>query len=406
MKIDKLIKEAKEELGELFAYYDEVALFNQEKVLNAFRNNRVALRHFSGTNGYGYDDIGRDTLNKVYASAFGTEDAIVSPSFANGTHTIATCLYGLLRPGDTLVSLSGMPYDTLQEVILGESNGSLKDYGVSFDKIDLTDKGGFDFDAIKERLQKPHTLLFVQRSRGYSWRDAFLIENIKELVLFVRQFSDAPIVMDNCYGEFTQKQEPTEVGVDVVMGSLIKNPGGGLAPTGGYIAGKKDLIEKISYRLTVPGIGMEVGSYEMGYRLFYQGLFLAPHVTVQAVKAALTYSAVFRKLGYDALPRSGQKCGDIICSIKFDTAEQLIAFVQSVQGASPIDSYVTPYPWDMPGYAHQVIMAAGTFVQGASIELSADSPIKAPYIAYVQGGLTYEHALIALKDCLARICHN
>ena len=403
MQIDELIKKSKNELNELFEYYDDIALFNQEKVLEAFRSNHVALRHFNGTSGYGYDDIGRDTLCKVFADVFKAEDGLVSPSFANGTHAIATALYGLLRPNQTLLSISGTPYDTLEEVILGENNGSLKDYGINFEKVDLTEKGKFDFFEIEKALKRNPSVVFIQRSRGYSWRDAFLIDDIKEVIDFVRKFSSAPIIMDNCYGEFTDKREPIEVGADVVMGSLIKNPGGGLAPTGGYIVGKKELIQKISYRLTVPGIGMEVGSYEHGYRLFYQGLFLAPHVTVQAIKAALTFSMVFSKLGYQTLPKYGDKCGDVICSIRFDTAEQLISFVQSIQYVSPIDSFVTPYPWDMPGYAHQVIMAAGTFVQGASIELSADSPIKEPYIAYVQGGLTYEHTLIALKNCLQKL---
>ena len=403
MVINELIKNAQDELRDVFAYYEDIALYNQEKVLNAFRDNNVALRHFNGTSGYGYDDIGRDTLNKVYAAVFKAEDAIVSPGLANGTHAIATALYGLLRPGDTLLSVSGMPYDTLQEVILGENNGSLKDFGVNFDKVDLSDDGKFDFDAIAAALKNPHSVIFIQRSRGYNWRDAFVIDDIRDVISHIRKFSSAPIVMDNCYGEFTDKLEPLEVGADVIMGSLIKNPGGGLAPTGGYIAGKKSLIQKISYRLTVPGIGTEVGSYEQGYRLYYQGFFMAPHVTLQAIKAALTFACVFGKLGYQTLPQIGSKCGDIICSVKFDTAEQLISFVQSVQYASPIDSFVTPYPWDMPGYEHQVIMAAGTFVQGASIELSADSPIKEPYIAYIQGGLTYEHALIALKNCLTKL---
>ncbi|MCH5164716.1 MAG: methionine gamma-lyase family protein [Clostridiales bacterium] len=400
MEINKLVNEAQENLKDLFAYYEEIALYNQEKVLNAFKDNCVALRHFNGTTGYGYDDIGRDTLNKVFATVFNAEDAIVSPYFTTGTHTISTALYGLLRPNDTLLSVSGMPYDTLQEVILGENNGSLRDFGVKFDKVELTEDGKFDFEAIIAALKNPHSVIFIQRSRGYNWRDAFLIEDIKEVIEVIRKYSDAPIILDNCYGEFTDKIEPLDVGANLIMGSLIKNPGGGLAPTGGYIAGRKDLIEKISFRLTAPGVGTEVGSYEHGYRLFYQGLFLAPHVTLQAIKAALTFAEVFKKLGYETLPKSGQKCGDIICSVKFDTAEQLISFVQSVQQCSPIDSFVTPYPWDMPGYSHQVIMAAGTFVQGASIELSADSPIKKPYIAYIQGGLTYEHTLIALKNCL------
>ncbi len=403
MTISGIIKDTQKELTELFSYYEEVALFNQEKVLNAFRNNNVALRHFNGTTGYGYDDIGRDTLNKVFAEALGAEAALVSPYFTTGTHTIATALYGLLRPGDRLLSISGMPYDTLQNVILGENIGSLKDFGIEFEKIDLTEEGKFDIDSITEALKKPHAVIFIQRSRGYSWRNAFLIDDLKNIISYIRRYSDAPIIVDNCYGEFTDKMEPLEVGADLIMGSLIKNPGGGIAPTGGYIAGKSKLIEQISYRMTVPGVGTEVGSYEHGYRLFYQGLFMAPHVTLQAIKSALTFAAVFDKYGYETLPKKEGKLGDIICSVKFNTANQLISFVQSVQQSSPIDAFVTPYPWDMPGYTHQVIMAAGTFVQGASIELSADSPIKEPYIAYLQGGLTYEHALIAIDECLKKL---
>lgn len=402
MNIDKLISDAQNELKETFSHYEETALFNQQKVLNAFKEHKVALRHFAGTTGYGYDDIGRETLCKVFASTFGAEAAIVSPSLVNGTHAIATALYGLLRSGDKMLSVTGMPYDTLCQVIMGEGNGSLKDYNIGFDKVELTQKGEFDYDNIKKALLKPHSLIFVQRSRGYNWRNALLISDLMKVIEFIRKYSDKPILIDNCYGEFTDKVEPLEVGADLIMGSLIKNPGGGLAPTGGYIAGKADLIDKISYRLTVPGTGNEVGSYEYGYRLFYQGLFMSPHITLQAIKSALMFAKVFGKLGYKVLP-AGAECGDIICSVEFDTTDKLISFIQSVQECSPIDSFVTPYPWDMPGYAHQVIMAAGTFVQGASIELSADSPIKAPYIAYIQGGLTYEHALIALKNCLSKL---
>ena len=403
MQITEIIKDTQKDLKKLFSFYEDVALFNQEKVLNAFRHNNVALRHFNGTTGYGYDDLGRDTLNKVFAETFCAESALVSPYFTTGTHTISTTLYGLLRPGDTLLSVSGTPYDTLQDVIMGEGNGSLKDFGVCFDKVELTENGKFDYKAITAALKKPHTVIFIQRSRGYSWRNAFLIEDIRDVITHIRKLSEAPIIIDNCYGEFTDKREPLEVGADLIMGSLIKNPGGGLAPTGGYIAGKAKLIEQVSYRMTVPGVGMEVGSYENGYRLFYQGLFMAPHITLQAIKSALTFAAVFEKFGYETLPKRDAKCGDIICSVKFDNAKQLISFVQTVQRSSPIDAFVTPYPWDMPGYNHQVIMAAGTFVQGASIELSADSPIKAPYTAYLQGALTYEHALIAIDECLKKL---
>ncbi len=406
MEIDSIISDTRKELKDVFEHYEEIALFNQQKVLDAFKKNNVALRHFNGTTGYGYDDIGRDTLDKVFASVFNTEAAIVSPYFTTGTHTISTALYGLLRPNDTLLSVCGMPYDTLEQVISGKNIGSLADFGVKFVKTDLTSDGKFDFDKIKSNLKSPHSVVFIQRSRGYNWRDAFSIEELRQVIEFIKSLTDAPIIVDNCYGEFTDKLEPTDVGADLVMGSLIKNPGGGIAPTGGYIAGKKDLIEKISYRMTAPGVGREVGSYEGGYRLFYQGLFLAPHVTLQALKSALTFAAAFSKLGYDTLPKKSIGCGDIICSVRFDTADELISFVQSVQQCSPIDSFVTPYPWDMPGYSHKVIMAAGTFVQGASIELSADSPIKSPYIAYIQGGLTYEHALIALRQCLCGLCRG
>ncbi len=401
--IDNLIENVKDQLKPQFAECDDIALYNQNKVLEAFRKNKIALRHFNATTGYGYDDAGRDTLNRLFADTFGAEDALVSPYFTTGTHTISTTLFGLLRPGDTLLSISGAPYDTLIDVISGNNIGSLKDFGVDYRQVNLTENGKFDNIKIKDSLQSPHSVIYIQRSRGYSFRNAFTVEDIENIIKFVRGFSSAPIIVDNCYGEFTQKKEPTEVGADLIMGSLIKNPGGGLAPTGGYIAGKADLIKQIAFRMTAPGVGSEVGSYAFGYRLFYQGFFMAPHITMQAVKSALTFSKVFRTLGYNAMPFDNTVMSDIICSIKFDSKEQLVSFIQSVQYVSPIDSFVTPYPWDMPGYADQVIMAAGAFVQGSSIELSADSPIKEPYVAYLQGGLTYEHALIAIKKCVQSI---
>lgn len=401
--IDNLIENVKDQLKPQFAECDDIALYNQNKVLEAFRKNKIALRHFNATTGYGYDDAGRDTLNRLFADTFGAEDALVSPYFTTGTHTISTALFGLLRPGDTLLSISGAPYDTLSDVISGNNIGSLKDFGVDYRQVNLTENGKFDNIKIKDSLQSPHSVIYIQRSRGYSFRNAFTVEDIENIIKFVRGFSSAPIIVDNCYGEFTQKKEPTEVGADLIMGSLIKNPGGGLAPTGGYIAGKADLIKQIAFRMTAPGVGSEVGSYAFGYRLFYQGFFMAPHITMQAVKSALTFSKVFRTLGYNAMPFDNTVMSDIICSIKFDSKEQLVSFIQSVQYVSPIDSFVTPYPWDMPGYADQVIMAAGAFVQGSSIELSADSPIKEPYVAYLQGGLTYEHALIAIKKCVQSI---
>ena len=402
MNIDELIASSEKKLSDVFGQIDETALYNQEKVLNAFKNNRVALRHFAGTTGYGYDDIGRDTLGKVFADAFSAESALVSPLFANGTHAISTVLYGLLRPGDILYSASGNPYDTLMDVISGKDAGSLKDFGIEFRKSDLTQNGKFDYDAIADflRSHKPK-IVFLQRSRGYSTRNAFGIRELSEVISFVKNiYKDTAVVVDNCYGEFVEKTEPLEAGADIIVGSLIKNPGGGLAPTGGYVAGKKSLVDLISYRLTCPGIGAEVGSYASTYQYFYQGFFVAPHVVAQALKAARLFCEVFSALGYSVVPRSDEQCGDIIASVNFNTADELIKFVQTVQTVSPVDSHVVPEPWDMPGYNHQVIMAAGTFVQGASIELSADSPIKAPYVAYFQGALTYEHAKIALKRCL------
>lgn len=404
MDIQELIDGSEKSLSKEFRKIDDIALYNQEKVLAAFQKNRVALRHFAPTTGYGYDDIGRDTLAKVFADAFSAESAIVSPLLANGSHAISTVLFGLLRPGDMLYSASGSPYDTLIDVITGENIGSLRDYGIRFAKEDLID-GQFDLRSIENFVSKNKPkVVFLQRSRGYSSRNAFTVKTLKTVIDIVKSASkDSIVVVDNCYGEFVEKQEPIEAGADIIVGSLIKNPGGGLAPTGGYIAGKETLIQLISYRLTSPGIGCEVGSYANTYQYFYQGFFMAPHVVAQAVKAAQLFCRTFDKLNYNVLPKPGDDYGDIIASINFNTAKELIDFVQTIQSVSPVDSYVLPEPWDMPGYNHQVIMAAGTFVQGASIELSADSPIKAPYIAYFQGALTYEHAKIALKNCLKKL---
>lgn len=404
MDIQELIDGSEKSLSKEFRKIDDIALYNQKKVLAAFQKNRVALRHFAPTTGYGYDDIGRDTLAKVFADAFSAESAIVSPLLANGSHAISTVLFGLLRPGDMLYSASGSPYDTLIDVITGENIGSLRDYGIKFAKEDLID-GQFDLHSIENFAAKNKPkVVFLQRSRGYSSRNAFTVKTLKTVIDIVKSASkDSIVVVDNCYGEFVEKQEPIEAGADIIVGSLIKNPGGGLAPTGGYIAGKETLIQLISYRLTSPGIGCEVGSYANTYQYFYQGFFMAPHVVAQALKAAQLFCRTFDKLNYNVLPKPGDDYGDIIASINFNTAKELIDFVQTIQSVSPVDSYVLPEPWDMPGYNHQVIMAAGTFVQGASIELSADSPIKAPYIAYFQGALTYEHAKIALKNCLKKL---
>ena len=402
-EITDIVEQAESRCREQFSKLERIALVNQNKVLDAFRNNNVGQRHFAQTNGYGYDDIGRDTLCKVFAEVFGAESAIVSPLIVSGTHALTLALYGILRPGDEMLAVSGAPYDTLKEVISGKGTGSLKDFKVSYKQVDLVD-GAFDYEGIKRAISDKTKLVFVGRSRGYEWRDALDVREIGKMAAFVKSIKPDVVVMcDNCYGEFVDVIEPTQVGADIAVGSLIKNIGGGIAPSGGYICGKKECVDKVAYRLTSPSIGMEVGSYAYGYREFYQGLFLAPHVTMQAIKGSVLFGEVFNSAGYKTMPTPGSYCKDIIRSIMFDTEDELIAFCRAVQKASPVDSNVTPFPWDMPGYEHQVIMAAGTFVAGASIELSADSPIKKPYIAYLQGGLTYEHVKIAAMYCLQSV---
>ncbi|MDY4559363.1 MAG: methionine gamma-lyase family protein [Eubacteriales bacterium] len=405
----EIVNNCEKNLKKTFDLIENTALNNQKKVLDAFRKNNVAARHFAGTNGYGYDDIGRNTLCRLFADVLGGEDAIVSPLLVSGTHAISTMLFGILRPNDKFVAISGMPYDTLTDVILGKNIGSLDDYGIKFDKIDLTvTPQTVEFDTAKiEQLLKNDDIkmVFIQRSRGYNWRSALSCNQIADIVKTVKSISPKTIVaVDNCYGEFVEEQEPLNVGADIMAGSLIKNIGGGIAPTGGYIAGRKDLIEICSYRLTAPSIGMEVGSYAYGYPQMYEGLFLAPSVVKNALKACCLFSAVYRSLGFDTQPDCDvTRPYDIVTSIRFNDSKSLIDFIRSIQGVSPVDSNLLLEPWDMPGYQHQVIMAAGTFVQGSSIELSADAPIKEPYIAYVQGGLTYEHAKIAVIESLERL---
>ncbi|MFR5062529.1 MAG: aminotransferase class I/II-fold pyridoxal phosphate-dependent enzyme [Christensenellales bacterium] len=404
MKINEIIANAENDLIDSFSRIDDIALYNQNKVLEAFRKNRVALMHFAPTSGYGYDDIGRDTLCRLFADVFNCESALVSPLIANGTHAISAALFGVLRPGNILYSITGNPYDTLMDVIEGDNIGSLKDFGVEFIKTELTNNGKIDTAKVIETVkEKKPDVIFIQRSRGYSWRSALSVQEISEIVTQIKKINDLPVIVDNCYGEFTDTTEPTDFGADIAVGSLIKNPGGGLAPTGGYIAGKKVFTDLIAGRLTAPGIGMEVGSYAFGYQYFYQGLFMAPHIVAQALKASALFSRVFEIMGYETLPVYGEKQNDIITSIKFNTKEELISFCQTIQTFSPVDSHVLPEPWDMPGYKHQVIMAAGAFVQGASIEMSADAPIKKPFIAYFQGSLTYEHAKIVLNRILDKI---
>ena len=396
----KMLNICEKENAALFDEIDETALFNTEKVLSAFRECRVAERHLKGTTGYGYGDIGRETLNRVFALTLGAEDAIASPYFASGTHALKVSLYGLLRPGDILLSVTGAPYDTLMSVITKKGIGSLADFGVSYRQVDLTAQGCFDYPAIEKALLTKPKMVFLTRSRGYSDRDAFTIAQLREAINFIKKRSDAIIFVDNCYGEFVEKEEPTAAGADIIVGSFTKNIGGGLAPSGGYAAGRKELVEQIAFSLTAPSLGTEIGSYAPGYQNFFQGLFLAPHVVACALKGSILFGSAFAKMGYMTIPVEGKRCGDIIRSIVFEDADKLIRFCQIIQSVSPIDAYVSPEPWDMPGYQEQVIMAAGTFVGGASLELTADAPIKPPYIAYVQGGLTIEHIKLALIKCI------
>lgn len=407
MTAEELIKESEKELEEAFRFADEISEYNQEKVLKAFQRYRVALRHFNSSTGYGYGDEGRFVLGDVFACSLGAEAGIVSPALLSGTHALTVALFGVLRPGDAVLAVSGMPYDTIRGVIFGEGNGSLKDFGIAFEKTDLTEDGKFDRAQIKkdmEKLGQSLKMIYIQRSRGYELRDAFTVAELGDICAYVRSLGfTGCIFVDNCYGEFVEKKEPCDVGADIAVGSLIKNPGGGLAPTGGYIVGGKEYIDLIGRRLTAPSIGNEVGSYAYGYRLFYQGLFMAPHTVNQSVKGGFLIGKCMEKLGYENFPKLDRTPADITRAIRFDTAKQLCDFIQSVQEASPIDSFVTLEPWDMPGYDSKVIMAAGCFVEGASIELSADAPVKEPYTAYFQGGLTYEHCKYALKKMLEKL---
>ncbi len=398
------VLDAEAGLTPVFARIEAVEAENAARVLQAFQKESVAQRHFAPTTGYGYDDIGRDTLDKVFAHALECEDALVRPHFTSGTHAIFTALAGLLEPGDTLLSITGKPYDTLESAIgiTGDEPGSLRRLGVMYKQVDLKDDA-IDLPAALNALDQDVRVIYVQRSRGYAWRNALLPEDMAPVFEAIRKKNTtAYIVVDNCYGEFTRVHEPSFYGADVLIGSLIKNPGGGIAPTGGYIAGKRAAIARIEGRLTVPGMGREVGSYAGSYTPFYQGLFLAPHTVAQSLKTAALFAGVFEKAGLVSMPASDAPRGDIVQALRFGSAEGLVAFCRSIQKAAPIDSFVTPEPWDMPGYQSKVIMAAGAFIQGSSIELSADGPIQTPYTAYVQGGLTYSHgrmgAMLAVDD--------
>ena len=385
--------QAQRELAEQFTRIDAIAEENTQKVLAAFQRHRVAESYFAGTTGYGYDDLGREQLDRIYAEIFGTEDALVRLQFVNGTHAITCALFGALKPGDVLVSAVGAPYDTLLGVIgvVDKGPGSLRDYGVEYRQVDLVEDGP-DLRGLAQAVADPKVkAVLIQRSKGYATRASLSVEQIGALCQVVReQNQTAAILVDNCYGEFVERQEPTQVGADLVVGSLIKNPGGGLAPTGGYIAGRRDLVEGAAMRLTTPGIGRECGSTLGNNRSLYQGLFLAPHTTAQAVKTAVFAAKMMELLGYRTEPASDAIRHDIIQMIHFGGPEPLKRFVQGIQMGAPVDSYVTPEPWDMPGYDCPVIMAAGAFIQGASIELSCDAPMREPYTAYLQGGLTYE----------------
>lgn len=398
----ELIKKAAEASADIFRQIEETALFNQKKVLDAFSKNRISASHFMPSTGYGYDDRGRDTLNKLFADIFGAEDAIVSPLIANGTHAISLVLFGILRPDDTMLSVSGKLYDTLDQVINGQNIGSLRDFNINFDKIDYK-CGIYDEEAITEYLQlKKPKAVFIQRSKGYGWQNSIDLSKMKQIITLIKALSPkSAIIVDNCYGEFCEKIEPTEIGADIAVGSLIKNPGGGIAPTGGYIVGKAEFIDLVARRLTAPSLGKEVGSYYAGYQLYYQGLFLAPSTVKNALKGCALAAQIFSKLGFETLPKAAELPQDIICAIKFKEQSKLIKFCQAVQRIAPIDSFATPEPWDMPGYNHQVIMSAGTFVQGASLELTADAPVKEPYIGYLQGGLTYEHIKLAIAEIIS-----
>ena len=387
---ESILKELKPRFDEI----DKIAEFNQLKVLKALQDCKVSEACLLGTTGYGYNDIGRDTLEEVYSKIFHTEDALVRPQITCGTHALALALMSNLRPGDELLSPVGKPYDTLEEVIgIRDSKGSLKEYGISYSQVDLLPDGGFDYDNIAKAINEKTKLVTIQRSKGYQTRPTLSVTRIGELISFIKNIKpDVICMVDNCYGEFVETIEPTDVGADMVVGSLIKNPGGGLAPIGGYIAGKKECVENAAYRLTSPGLGKEVGASLGILNSFYQGIFLAPTVTAGALKGAIFAANLFERAGFAVVPNSTESRHDIIQAVTFGTPEGVIAFCEGIQKAAPIDSYVTPEPWDMPGYDSQVIMAAGAFVSGSSIELSADGPIKPPYAVYFQGGLTWQHA--------------
>lgn len=407
MDIQALLAKAEGDCAPVFAQLEETELRNTKRVLDAFHAEDVAARHFAPTTGYGYDDIGRDTLERIFARLFGTEAAIVRPSIACGTAALSLCLFGLLLPGDHLLSATGAPYDTMETVIgvSGNAAGSLKEMGVTYSQVDMCEnQTKIDVPAVLAAIRENTKVVLIQRSRGYAWRASVLPRDMAEVIRAVHEKRpDIFVMVDNCYGEFLCEEEPTHFGADICVGSLIKNAGGGLAPTGAYLAGTERAVERVAARLTAPGLGREVGSYAASYQPFYQGLFMAPHTVCQALKTAVLAARAFELLGMKTTPAFDAPRSDIIQAIEMGTPERLIAFCQGIQAASPVDASAVPEPWDMPGYADQVIMAAGTFVSGASIELSADAPMRAPYTVYMQGGLTYAHGKIALEKALEKI---
>lgn len=405
-KVLKFARETEAALRERFEEIDGVAEYNQLKVIKAMQEARVSDIHFAGTTGYGYNDLGRDTLEEVYARAFHGEDALVRPQLISGTHALTVALSGNLRPGDEILSPVGKPYDTLEEVIgIRDSVGSLKEFGITYSQVDLLPDGSFDFEGIRKSINERTKLVEIQRSKGYATRPTLSVARIGELISFIKSIKpDVICMVDNCYGEFVETLEPTDVGADMIVGSLIKNPGGGLAPIGGYIVGRKDCIERAAYRLTAPGLGKEVGASLGVSQSLYQGLFLAPTVVAGALKGAVFAANLYEKLGFGVVPNGSESRHDIIQAITFGTPEGVIRFCEGIQAAAPVDSFVTPEPWAMPGYDSDVIMAAGAFIQGASIELSADAPIKPPYAVYFQGGLTWYHAKLGILMSLQKLC--
>ncbi|MGG1636418.1 methionine gamma-lyase family protein [Paenibacillus sp. FSL K6-3182] len=404
--LEQLAEQSEVLASEAFRSIDKIAERNQWKVIEAFQHHKVSDFHFTGSTGYGYNDRGREILDLVYAEVMGAEAAIVRPHFVSGTHTISCALFGVLRPGDELLYVTGRPYDTLHKVIgkPGDGMGSLQDWGVKYSEVALLEDGGLDWAQIEQAISEKTKVIGIQRSRGYDWRASFTVSEIETIVNRVKAIKpDLIVFVDNCYGEFTELLEPTQVGVDLMAGSLIKNPGGGLAETGGYIAGKAFAVEAAAYRLTAPGIGGEVGAMLGTLRSMFQGLFLAPHLVGQAIKGSVLAAALFEELGFETKPRWNEPRTDLIQAVRFGQADHLIAFVQGIQQAAAVDSHVVPEPWDMPGYENAVIMAAGTFIQGGSLELSADAPIREPYIAYMQGGLTYAHAKYGVLTALYRL---